>query len=248
MMSRAKHLTSPPAFLLLHRALVHHFHTIALLEVPEPLLKRHKSTETAVPATVAERTPPEFNGQSSRMKKLMSKAFTKLPCDAIRVTGFSRTSLHIAGATLLDVTNDTMFDTVNSMLNAEKLQYMTDFQRKNGFHYGIYAEGQLVTVMTILVGKINDTPGKIAVSVEWLVSIDTNHSACWLVDSLKSVVVNRRFASVVFTQCAKTSVAKAFWQGRMTQSTWANIYVGLFNSFDEEYLIYEDAVNMVFYV
>ena len=44
------------------------------------------------------------------------------------------------------------------------------------------------------------------------------------------------------------NVPGAFWQGRMTQSTWANVYVGLFNSFDNEYLIYEDAVNMIFYV
>ena len=57
----------------------------------------------------------------------------------------------------------------------------------------------------------------------------------------------RRNLCVLFTQCAQTDSARAFWDGKLTKTKRASVMTALFHEFDNRYHIYEDALDMAIF-
>jgi hypothetical protein len=107
-------------------------------------------------------------------------------------------------------------------------------------HYGIYgAKGKLVTVMTTTQAYVK-THSKVVIMVDWLIGIDDMHNASYMVDGLKDYVGKKELRSYVCTQSSNNRKATRFWSGKLTQSNYARVLIGLFYIFNEDFRIYQD--------
>ena len=154
-------------------------------------------------------------------------------------------------ATLLNIHDRSTIIAVNKLLKEQSIIAPGKYHKKHGFFYGVYEGKALISVMCILIVKLNYTPGMITVMVELLASDDSfpasAHCAFSMVEEVKRLVKNQRCPSFVCTQASNaTKKAIDFWNGRLTHSTWANIYIGLLHLYDTDYTIYEDVNNMIF--
>ena len=64
-----------------------------------------------------------------------------------------------------------------------------------------------------------------------------------MIEILKSKIGKRKQASYVVTQCDDRNSARKFWQGRLTHSKWANVFIGLMHIYNPEIRIYESVTN-----
>ena len=94
---------------------------------------------------------------------------------------------------------------------------------------------------------MNNTPGSVAISIDIAASIDKTHAMTLAIDSLKKMMRKRRRLCVLFTQCAKTNVAREFWSGKLSKSKKASVMVCLFAHFDKRYQIFIDSEDMALF-
>tara|TARA_Y100000748_G_scaffold245221_1_gene209570 strand:- start:29 stop:727 length:699 start_codon:yes stop_codon:yes gene_type:complete len=183
--------------------------------------------------------------RTAGQKKAVVRALLALPSKDYRVTGFMTKMMGKVSGVVLNAYDESKLTEMNKLLGKKNLGPITDFQIRNSVHYGKYVDGMLVTLMTTTTAKLG-SPFRIAVSVDWIVSIDGDHSAFTMIEQLKREVARRRQMSYLFTQCSNARSAKKFWEGRFSShSQWADMFVGLFNIYDSDYKIYEDASNMM---
>ena len=71
------------------------------------------------------------------------------------------------------------------------------------------------------------------------------HSASKMITILKGKTGKRKQTSYVVTQCDDRNSSRNFWQGRLTHSKWANVFIGLMHIYNPENRIYEGATNMI---
>ena len=95
------------------------------------------------------------------------------------------------------------------------------FVRNNSFHCGKYENGKLTFLLSLSVMNLNKTPGSIAISIDLAASTDTRHSMSLALTSIKKMMRKRRNMCVLFTQCAQTEPACAFWVGKLTNKDQA---------------------------
>lgn len=120
---------------------------------------------------------------------------------------------------------------------------LSDLQAKHGGHYLVYEDGMLTTYMCTLTAEFK-TNFKVAVSVEFLCSVSKNRVASALVEELKSDVLKRAQKSWVVTQALQRRKALRFWRGKLTQSSYACVLVGLMHIFDDSYCVHADCFPM----
>ena len=132
----------------------------------------------------------------------------------------------------------------DAFLQSQKLETIKPLQYEHGHHYAYFdPDGRMVTYMCLLVGLLNNQPGSIAMSVEWIASVDTGHSATQAVECLKKTLAVRKVKCALFTQVARTKEATKFWNGRLPAPRAASILVAAFAMYDENYIIYSDVVD-----
>ena len=175
-------------------------------------------------------------------KKKIAEAFAKLPHDKVHVSGFQKTKFKGVGV-WINLGNFDMQQQVNKLLEKKNLGPLTEFQLEKSVAYGKWKNHNLEAVVVVTTAQIGN-PFKIAVQIEWLVSLADNEGSR-MIEMLKHRVAQRSQKSFIFTQCAAKGSAIKFWRGRMGKSSWAHIFVGLFNIFDDRCLIYEDAEPMM---
>ena len=162
-------------------------------------------------------------GKGQRYQKLANTAL--LATADIKITSLSGTPLALKGAILLDMTDSTVLDECQTLLKKQDLESISSFQITHAHHYGVYRSGTLVTYFCLLIGKLGPV-GSVAVSIEWLASIDKEHSASRLVAEVKKILSRRRQKCALFTQSSKK--AQAFWDARVGKSQWAAVFVTAF--------------------
>lgn len=166
------------------------------------------------------------------------------------ITGLSKTALLLESAALLDIHDRSTIIAVNKLLKKREIVQPGAYQKRHGFFYGVYKGKALISVMCIIIAKLNYTPGMITIIVELLASdddfIESAHCAFSMVEEIKRIVKNQRCPSYVVAQASTKDNAIGFWKGRLTYSSWANIYIGLLYLYDANYIIYEDVNNMIF--
>ena len=121
------------------------------------------------------------------------------------------------------------------------------FIKTNSFHYGKYENNKLVSVISLSAMNLNKMPGSVAISIDLAASTDTRHSMSTALTSIKKMMRKRRNPCVLFTQCAQTESARAFWAGKLTSTKRASVLTALFHEFDNRYQIYEDADDMAIF-
>ena len=95
--------------------------------------------------------------------------------------------------------------------------------------------------------NLNKMPGSVAISIDLAASTDRRHSMSTALTSIKKMMRKRRNPCVLFTQCAQTESARAFWAGKLTSTKRASVLTALFHEFDNRYQIYEDAEDMAIF-
>ena len=183
--------------------------------------------------------------RTAGQKKLVCRALTNLPCTRMKVTGFSKTAIKLNGYPILDTSDDKVLESINEVLYKRNLGPLNDFQLKHSVTYGHFdITGKLKTVLTVTTAFLG-SPFSVIVHVDWLASLDNDHSASKMLNQLKRVVEIRRRKSYLITQCNATSSARKFWRGKFNSSTWANALVGLIHIYDKNFTIYENCDNMM---
>lgn len=166
---------------------------------------------------------------------------------SLQPSGWSNTPLVVYGMVRIDLECEkTMIDVV-ALCKAAKLAPPHGFIRANAFHYGRYVDGQLVTMLSLSVMKLNNAPGAIAVSIDLAASIDPHHSMSIAIDAVKKIMRTRRSQCVLFAQVLNRKKARVFWQGKLTATKRASVMTVLFSQFDDRYLIYEDTSDMALF-
>ena len=182
--------------------------------------------------------------RTAGQKKQIVRALTVLPCEGLRVVGISKAT-HAGVGVILNLDDANICSEINSLLAKRNLGPMTEFQTAHSVAYGAYGEKGLDTVMITTTGMIGSSL-KVCTQIDWIASVATsNHMASDMVERLKSIIVRRRQKSYVITQCDMRASARNFWKGRLTQSSWADVFVGLMHIYDERIQIYEGAWNMI---
>ena len=115
---------------------------------------------------------------------------------------------------------------------------------ENSSHYGKVANGELTTLLSLSSVNLNRTPGSVAVSVDLAVSCCKEHSMSIAIQDLQRILRKRRNKCVLFTQVAKTKVAREFWSGKLTKSKRASLLPTLMHMFDDRYTIFGDTEDM----
>ena len=179
-------------------------------------------------------------GNGSRYKKISKNALL-LTAD-VKITNMSGTPLALKGAILLDMTDSTVLDECQALLKKQDLETISEFQLTYAHHYGVYRSSTLVTYFCLLIGKLGPV-GSVAVSIEWLASIDKEHSASRLVAEVKKILSRRRQKCALFTQSSKKPSTVAFWDARVGKSQWAAVFVVAFYKYDARCAIYEDSCD-----
>jgi hypothetical protein len=196
---------------------------------------------------VEQRDPPlkdmatcllKAHGNGPRFKKLANNAL--LAKADVKITSLSGTPLALKGATLLDMTDAAVLAECQALLHNRDLETITAFQLERAHHYGIYRNGTLVTYLCLLIGKLGPV-GSIAVSIEWLASIDKEHTASRVVAEIKKLLSRRKQKCALFTQSSKKTPTVAFWDARIGKSQWATVFVVAFYQYDARCVIYEDS-------
>jgi hypothetical protein len=181
--------------------------------------------------------------RTAGQKKQIVRALSTLPCHNLRIIGISKAVCRGIGVVLNPLDASTL-DDINSLLAKRNLGPMTDFQIRNSVIYGVFAQQQLDTVMVTTTGMLGSAL-KVCVQVDWIASTGKYNHASLMVEKLKAKIAKRQQKSVVVTQCSSRGSARRFWNGRLTHSTWANVYVGLMHIYANEMRIYEDAECMI---
>lgn len=120
------------------------------------------------------------------------------------------------------------------------------FVKNHSYHYGKYENKKLISILSLSVMKLNNTPGSIAVSIDMIAASDEKHSMTVAIDSIKKLMRERRNPCALFAQVAQTPVARAFWGGKLMNTRRASVLTALFSEFDR-YLIYEDTDDMALF-
>lgn len=163
-------------------------------------------------------------------------------CQQNMIAYFHTRQMPLPGSTLLNAAE--VQDKINELLTCCKLSTLTEFQLKHGSHYGILDEkGRLITYMCFISASIKNVPGSTAVSIELLAGIDNKHNSSHMFAELTKILRRRKHFCIIFAQCAKTPEAKRFWNGKMTNTYYASMYVGLFYHYDNAYTVYEDVID-----
>ena len=136
---------------------------------------------------------------------------------------------------------------VKTLCEGKRILPPDDFVVANSFHYGKYDGAELVSYLSLCVVSLNRTPGAMGISVDIAVSSCVNHSMTIAIDSLKALLRRRRNKSYLFAQVAKTPTARQFWSGKLNRTTRASIVPALLHMFDNRYIIYADAEDMVMF-
>ena len=180
-------------------------------------------------------------GKGPRFKKLANNAL--LAKADVKITSLSGTPLALkGGTTLLDMTDAAVLAECQELLRKRDLETISAFQLARAHHYGVYRNGTLVTYLCLLIGKLGPV-GSIAVSIEWLASIDKEHSASRIVAEIKKLLSRRKQKCALFTQSSKKAPAVAFWDARIGKSQWAAVFVVAFYQYDARCVIYEDSCD-----
>ena len=162
-------------------------------------------------------------------------------------TSWVKTPPVLAGMQLLDLTDSNTSERVSKLCKKKCLNPPSAFMKTNSFHYGKYANKKLVSVISLCAMNLNKTPGAVAISIDLAASIDKQHSISIALTSIKKMLRKRRNKCVLFTQCAQTDSARAFWAGSLTSTKRASVMTTLFHEIDNRYTIYEDADDMAFF-
>jgi hypothetical protein len=179
--------------------------------------------------------------RTTGQKKQIVNALTTLPCEHLAVVGISRQPCK--GLNVINAAAN--LAKINALLGKRNLGPMTDFQVKWSVVYGTFKADTLETVLVTTTGMLGNAM-KICVQVDWIASINgTTHTAFKMIELLKKEVGKRKQLSYVVTQCSMRSSARKFWAGRLTNSKWANVFIGLMHIYNPEIRIYEDSTNMI---
>jgi hypothetical protein len=154
---------------------------------------------------------------------------------------YSSNALHkLENVIVIDATDPNNVNDINALLKKKNLGPLSEIQIQQSVHYGIYgAKGKLVTVMTTTQAYVK-THSKVVIMVDWLIGIDDMHNASYMVDGLKDYVGKKELRSYVCTQSSNNRKATRFWSGKLTQSNYARVLIGLFYIFNEDFRIYQD--------
>ena len=145
---------------------------------------------------------------------------------------------------VIDASDPNKVNDINALLKKKNLGPLSEIQIQQSVHYGMYdANGKLVTVMTTTQAYVK-TYSKVVIMVDWLIGIDDTHNASYMVDGLKDYVGQKELRSYVCTQSWNNRKATRFWTGKLTQSNYACVLVGLFYIFNEDFRIYQDVTCM----
>ena len=162
-------------------------------------------------------------------------------------TSWVKTPPVLEGMQSLDLTNLKTSARVSKLCKQKRLKPPSAFIKTNSFHYGKYDNNKLVSVISLSAMNLNKMPGSVAISIDLAASTDTRHSMSTALTSIKKMMRKRRNPCVLFTQCAQTESARAFWAGKLTSTKRASVMTALFHEFDNRYQIYEDADDMAIF-
>ena len=162
-------------------------------------------------------------------------------------TSWVKTPPVLEGMQSLDLTNSKTSARVSKLCKQKHLKPPSAFIRTNSFHYGKYENNKLVSVISLSAMNLNKMPGSVAISIDLAASTDARHSMTTALTSIKKMMRKRRNPCVLFTQCAQTKSARAFWAGKLTSTKRASVLTALFHEFDNRYQIYEDAEDMAIF-
>lgn len=185
---------------------------------------------------------------SPRLEELANNTahFTK-NSQTLMPTSWVKTAPLLVGMQRINLNDNNTMRSVRSLCQKKRIRPPKGFIKKNSFHYGKYDENELISFISLCVMNLNNTPGSVAVCIDIAVSTDTAHSMTVAIDSIKKVLRKRRNKCVIFAQVADTESARKFWWGKLTKSKRASVMPALFSSFDDRYLIYEDAFDMALF-
>ena len=188
------------------------------------------------------------NGPSVRLNCIATHAEPyKAASRALLPTSWTKTRLPVFGMYPIDMTDRDTMRRVTKLCTQTKLRPPKAFVKKHAHHYGRYEGETLVSVLSLSVLNLNNTPGSIAVFVDLAASIDNTHLMSAAIDSIKKLLRKRRNLCVLFTQCAQTDVARAFWSGKLTNTKRASVMTLLTAMFDHRFLIYDDTDDMAIF-
>lgn len=162
-------------------------------------------------------------------------------------TSWVKTIPEIEGMVVIDLKNKKTSASVNSLCKKMRLKPPKGFMKKNSVFYGHYAKSKLVSVVGLCIAQLNRKPGSIAICIDLIASIDTNHSCSVAIESLKKNLRKRKSVCVLFAQVANTESAQQFWKGKLAKSKRASIMSAMFSKLDKRYDIYEDAADMAMF-
>jgi hypothetical protein len=222
-----------------------------------------KASQTMQFAKRRSQTPKHKDAAAKSIKTFRSKhkhntsARLESISDAVKVfadtsehympTGWSNTRLLVDGMQPLNLRNRKTMRAVTALCKKRKLKPPKGFVKKHSYHYGKYENGTMVSFLSLCVMKLNNIPGSIAVSIDIAASTDKNHSMSGAIDSVKKLLRKRRNRCILFTQVALTDDVHAFWSGKLTKTRRASVITALVSTFDERYLIYEDAEDLALF-
>ena len=167
--------------------------------------------------------------------------------ETVMPTSWIKTAPTVHGMQRLDMKNARVSREVSSLCKERSIQPPSATVKKHSFHYGKYANRRLVSVLSLCIMNLNRTPGSIAISIDIAAAIDEEHSMSTALNSIKKMMRRRRNTCVLFTQCAQTDPARAFWAGKLTSTKRASVMTALFHDFDSRYHIYADADDMAIF-
>lgn len=155
----------------------------------------------------------------------------------------------LPGVHVIDASNPDHAREINALLKKKNLGPLSHIQIDQSVHYGMYdGADKLVTVMSTTHGCVGSY-FKVIIMIEWIVGVDNEHNASYLVEGLKNFIAKKNskshlLKSYLCTQCWDNRKALKFWNGKLTQSNYSSVLIGLFYVFNEDFKIYEDARSM----
>ena len=145
-------------------------------------------------------------------------------------------------------TDRTYMNQYQSLLRKQHLPPMTRFQKDQCLHVGVIRNGELVAAMSFLFACVNKLPIRVAVSIEFAVSLEGSHGGTLIWEELLRNLKARKSPKpcIVVTQGAYT--AERFWNGKMTSSSKAICVMMMFSRLSNRYKMYSDTHAKILYV
>ena len=103
-------------------------------------------------------------------------------------TSWVKTAPKVKGMVRINLNNGTTMREVTMLCKKMALLPPKKFVKHHSFHYGKYKQKKLVSIISLSVMNLNNTPGSIAISIDIAASTDMNHSMTIAINSLKKMM------------------------------------------------------------